>query len=92
MSERIPTCINCNDECYCLGYKVAIPKKDDDKAWIRLRDDCFARDIQHQERVAKERVRRFHDTERKIYELESMEENQGRKKLIKQLKQELTSR
>lgn len=36
MSRHIPKCADCGSDCYCLGYKVEIPKKADRCVQVRL--------------------------------------------------------
>lgn len=87
--DRTPTCPECREDCYCLGYKVAVPKKTDKKAWLQLRQECRNREYERIERNAKARVARQHDLERRIARLQSHDENPGRIWLIKELKLEV---
>ena len=92
VSEEIPLCPDCGRECFCLGYKVEIPRRDAVRAWRQLREESRRRYHAHQDRVNRWRVRRKHDLEKEIARMEAMEENKDRSRQIKKLKEELTRR
>ena len=90
-SNKIPKCQECNRECFCLGYKVEIPKKNDTRSWKKLRIDCQKRHSKNQENMEVYLVKRKHELEKEIIRLEPRSENKDIKRLIKKLKDELES-
>lgn len=88
-SRRIPRCPDCGADCYCLGYKVEIPRKSDARGWRRLHLDCRQRELAWSEQQAVKRVRDAHATERRIADLHSRGANRDRDKLLAELKQKL---
>lgn len=88
-AKRVPLCTSCGRDCYCLGYKVEIPKKDDLRAWRLLRADCQEREFTALDERRLSRVRAFHEIEKRIRDLEALDQNPGRAKLIKDLRQQL---
>ena|SRR5436189_3902069 len=84
-AKRIPKCLACGSECYCLGYKVEIPKQEDARGWRRLRDDCRARELHWAEVKAVAKVREAHDAERRIAQLLALPTNKERSNLIEKL-------
>ena len=71
---------------YCLGYKVEIPKKEDVRAWRRLREDCRAIALRAAEEERVTRVRQQHAAERRIAELSALPPNRDRSKTIAALR------
>lgn len=63
-SNLIPKCNSCKGDLYCLGYKVAIPKKTDLKNWKKLKEDCFKRSITALEREAINQIKEKHSSEK----------------------------
>ncbi len=43
--KRVPVCGECAAERYCLGYKVEVPKKTDERGWRKLRENCREFDL-----------------------------------------------
>ena len=84
-----PKCPGCGADCYCLGYKVEIPKEQDAPTWRKLRLDCRRRELASSDQYALERVRVVHEIERRIAHLESLASNQSRKESIAALKKKL---
>ncbi|MDR0352203.1 MAG: hypothetical protein LBI02_02200 [Opitutaceae bacterium] len=82
----IQLCIECGGECHCLGYKVEIPKKENAKAWRKLRDACRELALTELEEKREARVREIHEAERRIARLGSLAENKDRAKIIEELK------
>jgi hypothetical protein len=72
MSRRIPKCAGCGADCYCLGYKVEIPKKAD----ARLESPSPGKRLPK----AVTRVREAHSAERRIADLRSLGPNKDREK------------
>ena len=85
-AKRIPKCLGCGSECYCLGYKVEVPKKEDLRSWRKLREDCRARELARSDAEAVAKVRGAHEAERRIAELLALPANRDRSKLIAELK------
>lgn len=73
----------------CIGMKIAVPPKRNEKAWIVLRKEIGRRRRDTQERVFTESVRRKHDLEQEIERLKALPANEGRKRAIRQLQKEL---
>lgn len=91
-SNRIPRCVSCGDDCFCLGDKVGVPRKEVAKSWAALREDCRSRMLAAQDRLLRWNVRRKHELERTIAQLEAMTENKDRARRIARLKEELAKR
>lgn len=89
MSTRIPRCPDCGSNCYCLGYKVEIPKKADARGWKALRAESRKRHLKSAEGKALRRVREAHAAERRIAHLRSLGPNREREKLIEELKEKV---
>jgi hypothetical protein len=87
-SKRMPKCTGCNSDCYYLGYKVEVPKKDDVRGWRKLRDDCRNRELGRADEAAVAKVRKQHEAERRIAQLSALPENKERSKLIQKLKED----
>lgn len=86
MTNRRPRCPECGDDCYCLGHKVEIPKKSDAKKWNEIKVESRKRDIDAAVSRAESKVRSIHRIEKEIAKLEALEENEGRRRRIKELK------
>ena len=84
-----PKCKNCGAECYCLGYKVAIPKRDNIKSWGEIAEESRRRDILYEHNSTLQTVHRQHFVEREIQRLQQKEENRDRSRAIKKLLEEL---
>ena len=89
VSKKTPKCNECGGDCFCLGYKVEIPKKGDSKRWSKLKNECIRRKDESDEVVKKWRVYTIHQAEKEIRKLESMEENKDRRKRINRLKKRI---
>lgn len=88
-SSRVPKCGECGGDCYCLGYKVEVPRKKDTDGWKRLRASCRQLEAARQDRNEIIRVQNKHWLEKEIIRLEAMEENRDRRRTIKSLQEEL---
>jgi hypothetical protein len=82
-------CPKCREICHFLGPSIEIPPKDDVAAWVVLRDQVAQFHHAAAEERIKERVRRKHDLEQRIRELESRPPNPGRNALVKKLRAQL---
>lgn len=91
-TDHTPKCPECGDDCYCLGYKVEIPKKSDSKKWKEIKEESRRRDLEAALARSESKVRSIHRIEKEIARLEAMDENEGRRAQIKKLKKDLTSR
>ena len=91
-SNRIPKCVSCGDDCFCLGDKVAVPRKEVVKSWAALRKDCRSRMLAEEDRRQRWNARRKHELERAIEQLEAMTENKDRTRRIARLTEELAKR
>ena len=92
MSKKAPACPDCGHECFCLGHKVEVPKRDAVRAWRQLREECRRRLYAYQDRARQSAVRRQHDLEKEIVQMEALGENKDRARQIKRLKEALASR
>jgi len=88
-AQEAPKCRECGAECFCLGYKVEIPKHDDIKAWRELRAECERRELASHETLTLRGVRRQHFVEQEIRRLREMPDNRDRNRQIKKLEEEL---
>lgn len=86
--EDVP-CPQCGQAARCLGTKIRIPAKDDDRAWQSLLASIRERRLAAVERMELMRVRRRHELERHIAELEARPANKGRQRTIQLLRKEL---
>jgi len=84
-----PLCSSCGERCVDLGHKCALPPKDNQIAWRKLRERFNRIAIEQCEQQSKDRVRRWHALEQKILSLESKPATVGRKKAIRLLREEL---
>ena len=73
----------------CIGMKIAVPPKRDEKAWVALREMLGKRRRDDEQKAFEELVRRRHDLEQEIKRLEAMPANPGRTKTIRQLRKQL---
>lgn len=89
-TPHAPRCPQCSGECVSLGYKIPLPAKQDGKAWralyVQLREGARQDIFSGREAL----VRRVHDLERQIAELERRPPNSGRDRTIKELKHQLS--
>ena len=88
-SRRLPKCAECGSDCYCLGYKVEIPKKTDARGWRALRLESRKRHVEWADNQAVRRVREAHAAERRISHLRSLGPNKDRDKIIEELKKKI---
>ena len=85
---RSPTC---GDTCNNLGTKVPVPPRARLAVWKALETGYLARRRAWAALVRQRAVRRKHDIEREILQVEALPENEGRRSLPKQLMVELES-
>jgi hypothetical protein len=84
-------CPECRGPCQFLGPAIEIPPKHDVRAWEKLRLQVEQFSTAAADERVKETVRRRHDLEQRIRELEDRPRNAGRDALIKQLRKELAA-
>jgi len=84
-------CPHCREPCHFLGPTIEMPPKRDVAAWNRLREQVSQLHIAAAEDRFKESVRRRHDLEQRIRELENRPTNPGRDALIKELRAQLAA-
>lgn len=84
-------CATCRVLCHFLGPTIKIPPKQNGVAWKRLREQVVQVQIAAAEGRLKKSVRRRHDLEHRIRELESRPTKPGRAALINKLRAQLTS-
>lgn len=89
-AKAVP-CPQCGRDCLCLGTKIRIPPRDDEKAWQTLRTSIREHRLVMLERLERMRVRRRHRLERQIDDLERRPDSEGRAKAIRLLRDELSS-
>lgn len=91
-SGQIPICPDCGRECFCLGYKVEVPRQDAIREWRLLLGECRRRIHARLDQQQLSNVRRQHLLEKEIARMEALGENKDRERQIKKLKEELTRR
>ena len=91
-AKQAPKCLSCGAECFCLGYKVEIPKHTEHKEWQAIYNESMRRQRESNDRMALFRVRRIHWLEHEIDRLSAMPENRDRSRQIKKLREELATR
>ena len=84
-------CPRCHELCQFLGPTVEIPPKRDVAGWERLRDEVAQSHATAAEDRFTESVRRTHDLEQRIRDLESRPQNPGRDALIQELRAKLAA-
>jgi hypothetical protein len=84
--ERSVPCSKCGGARQFLGPSIEIPPKRDVAGWNRLREEVAKFHVAAVEEKFKQEIRRRHDLEKRIRELESRARSAGRDKLIKQLR------
>jgi len=89
ISSRVPVCPGCGADCFCLGYKVEVPRGSAVRAWRQLREECRRRLHVAAVWQKRRRVRWQHDLEKEIIRLERVGANKDRARQIKKLKFEL---
>jgi hypothetical protein len=75
-----------------LGPTIEIPPKRDLRAWSRLREQVVTVHAAAIESQLKASVRRRHDLEQRICDLEQRPPNSGRDALIKELRERLAGK
>jgi hypothetical protein len=75
----------------CIGTKIAVPPKRNQKAWLALRKNLGEWRREYAEQSAKALVRRRHKLEQEIERLEAMPANSGRDLSLRQLRKILDS-
>ena len=88
-AESAPKCMNCGSECYCLGYKVAIPKREDVKLWQAIKAESLRRDQEFIDASRIKKVRRQHFLEQEIQRLRDKPNNPNRNRDIDSYSREL---
>jgi len=88
-ATHAPKCRDCGNECFCLGYKVEIPKHADIRSWRELLAECERRASYFEETIEFRGVRRQHFLEQEILRLRQMPDNRDRNRQIKKLEEEL---
>ena len=74
----------------CIGTKMAVSPKRNEKAWVALRKEIGRRRRDHEEREFAQSVRRRHDLEQEIEKLTSLPASQGRARRIRELRKNLS--
>ncbi|RYD83178.1 MAG: hypothetical protein EOP84_08280 [Verrucomicrobiaceae bacterium] len=84
-----PTCHDCGADCFCIGSKVEVPKREAVKEWGELQAECQRRlDFWHQYSRVRE-VRRQHSLEKEIARMEALPLNIDRTRQIRALREDL---
>src|SRR5262245_21314504 len=87
--RRVVPCPVCREPCFCLGRKIPVPPKTKVAAWTKLRGEMRTMVIDWRVRVERTTVRRRHEIERRIKDLESRTAEPSRNRQIKKLQEEL---
>ena len=88
-AEREVKCPSCGDSTVNIGYKIPIPPKSKIKEWQNLEEQLKSESLSATAAEKALKTRRMHGIEKELEKLEALPENEGRKALIKKLKQEL---
>ncbi|HNQ79425.1 MAG TPA: hypothetical protein PLA03_13785 [Acidobacteriota bacterium] len=88
-AEREVKCPHCGANTENIGYKIPIPPKVKIKVWQNLEEQLKNESLSATANEKKFKAKRMHDIEKELEKLEALPENEGRKALIKKLKQEL---
>ncbi|RYD24437.1 MAG: hypothetical protein EOP88_00075 [Verrucomicrobiaceae bacterium] len=88
-SKCIPTCHDCGAECYHIGSKVEVPKREAVKEWRELQAECQRRLDAWREGRQLWRVQRQHFLEKEIARMEALPLNKNRTQKIRELQGEL---
>ena len=86
--SRVP-CPKCGEPCQYLGYKIPVPPKRDVRAWTDLREQLRDDNYLQREQTFEHCVRRRHQIEKEIKELEARPDNAGRRAAIRKLREQL---
>ena len=88
-ADREVKCPSCGAITVNIGYKIPIPPKAKIKEWQSLEEQLKS-ELSAAAAAEKEfKTRHMHSIEKELEKLEALPENEGRKALIKKLKQEL---
>src|SRR2546423_6356815 len=79
--SRVP-CSKCGELCQFLGPTIEVPPKRDAKAWKLLRQKVARVYTKTNEEKFSRDIRRTHEIEKRIRELQSRHKNAGRLKII----------
>lgn len=82
-------CVECGAPCRGIGYRIPVPPRDNPRAWESLRDSLDEMERERREEAKRARVRRVHELERRIEELARLPDNPGRRRLVRDLGEEL---
>lgn len=87
--DTVRRCAECGREIEWVSTKVEIPRKTDKKAWEALRDDLLSRRDKHIKAERSIRRRTINHYKEQIAKLESLPENEGRRKAIRTFEKKL---
>ncbi len=88
-TEREVKCPSCGAISVNIGYKIPIPPKAKIKEWQNLEEQLKSQSLSASAAEKALKTKRIHSIERELEKIEALPENEGRKALIKKLKQEL---
>jgi hypothetical protein len=88
---RAVPCPQCGRACLCLGTKLRIPARSDEKAWQKLRTSVREGRLAAIEYTERMRVCHRHRLERQIADLQARPANEGRTKALRLLWDQLAS-
>ena len=88
-NDQVVSCPDCGGSCQYLGYKILVPPRRDVTAWEVLRKDLYAAALADQAERIQAAVRKRHEIERQITELQTRPANPERTRLIRRLRREL---
>lgn len=89
VASEAPRCPSCGNECSCLGYKIPIPPRHDERAWSELLDQSREQALRTLADRREENVRLVHELERQIVELSRRPSNPGRERTLSELRSRL---
>jgi uncharacterized Zn finger protein (UPF0148 family) len=82
-------CSTCGRPCRYVGTRIRVPAREKKAAWEELRDSLRAAKLKEDLRREHARVRRRHELEKRVADLESKPANPSRSRQIRELKEQL---
>lgn len=86
---RVPRCAECGADCFCLGYKVEVPRKTDLRRWKTIRLESRRLYFAEARRDSVCRARNIHSTERDILKLQRLTPKKGQNRTLRILREQL---
>lgn len=84
-------CPSCGQACLQIGDRIRIPAKGNLRGWQRLRESIYEQRLRISDKRQILKVRRTHELEQQILDVESRPQSPGRTMWISTLRKELDS-